>query len=410
MGAYIRYWLRMFRYAVSGSPRYNLFLGAMVIPIAAGAVAYWRQLEHGLSVTNMSDQVSWGAYIANFTFLVGVAAAAVLLVVPTYLYNKKEFKEVVILGELLAVSAIAMCLLFVAVDLGHPERFLHMIPGYGRLNLPSSILAWDVIVLNVYLVLNLHVPGYLLWQKYRGRPPSDRAYTPFVFTAMVWAISIHTVTAFLYSGLGGRPFWNAAILAPRFIISAFASGPAILVILFVFMNRYQFHGFKVPETVITYLKRVIAFTLPANVFLFMAEIFKELYTDTTHAESMRYLFVGIHGQSLVAPYMWASVCLSAGALVIFLTPRFRANENLALWGSAFCVVGIWIEKGMGLIVPGFIPTPMGDLVEYTPSWVEFFVSMGIWSFGILLFTVMARIATAIFTGRLSESTFEPGAE
>src|SRR3990172_1839335 len=109
------------------------------------------QFQHGMIETAMRDQVSWGFYIANFTFLVGVAAAAVLLVIPAYVYDWKPIKEVVIFGELLAIAAIFMCLLFVLVDMGRPERLWHLLPMLGIPNFPSSLLAWDALVLNAYL-------------------------------------------------------------------------------------------------------------------------------------------------------------------------------------------------------------------------------------------------------------------
>ena len=230
--SYTLFWLRMIRFSFTGDLRYYLWIGFLLSLICSGILAYHHQFTHGLIVTNLSDQVSWGAYIANFTFLVGVAAAAVLLVVPAYVYHHQPTKDIVLLGEMLAVAAIIMCLLFVMADMGRPDRFIHLLPYLGRLNFPRSVLAWDVVVLNGYLLLNMHISGYLLYMKYLGRKPNKLIYLPIVFLSIFWAVSIHTVTAFLYSGLGGRPFWNTAILAPRFLISAFAGGPAILTIAF----------------------------------------------------------------------------------------------------------------------------------------------------------------------------------
>ena len=396
--SYLKYWAGMIRTAVIGGKAYYAWLAVCGVLALGGVYAYVTQLQQGLIVTNMSDQVSWGAYIANFTFLVGVAAAAVLLVVPSYVFHHKGAKEVVLLGELLAVSAIVMCLMFVLVDIGHPERALHTIPFIGKLNFPASILAWDVIVLQGYLLLNLHIPGYLLYRKYQGKEATDKYYLPFVFISIFWALSIHTVTAFLYSGLGGRPYWNAAILAPRFLVSAFASGPAILIITFSAINK--FGDFEISDSVFSLLKRIIAVTVPVNMFLLGCELFKEFYTGTAHVASAEYLYFGLHGHAMLSPYIWGSIALNTFALVVFVTPKYRERTKLVLAACAACVIGIWIEKGMGLIIPGFIPTPLGDLVEYTPSMVEFFVCLGIWAFGALLFTGMSRVALAIQSGTL----------
>jgi len=404
MHKYAVFWLRMFRCAVTGNTHYFLWLGLLGVLSLLGLCSYGVQFIQGFTVTNLSDQVSWGAYIANFTFLVGVAAAAVLLVVPSYLYKNKDIKKVVLLGEVLAFVAMIMCLLFIAVDLGRPDRFLHILPYFGKLNFPQSILAWDVIALNGYLCLNNFIPGYLLYMKYLGKEPNAKYYLPFVFISMVWAISIHTVTAFLYSGLGGRPYWNAAILAPRFIVSAFAGGPALLMLIFQTSRRLT--QIKIPEAVFDYLKRIMTYTMLINFFLLGCEVFKEFYTDSTHVLSARYLFFGIHGHQMLVPYIWAAILMELFAIFVLLTPNLRDNWKFMRVACVMAFVGIWVEKGMGLIVPGFIPTPLGDLVEYTPSKIEILVSLGIWSFGALIFTMMGKVVIAIETGELRFQTKE----
>jgi len=397
MREYLAYWTAMTRYAVRGSADYHLWLGGLMVVIVAGAVAWGIQLRDGFIVTNLSDHVSWGAYIANFTFLVGVAAAAVLLVVPAYLLHRQDVKEVVLIGELMAVSAIVMCLGFVTVDLGHPERVLHMLPGFGRLNFPYFILAWDVIVLSGYLLLNMHLPGYLLYKRYKRETPAKALYLPMVFLSVGWAVSIHTVTAFLYSGLGGRPFWNTAILAPRFLVSAFAAGPAILLIAFLAINRTK--AMKIGDSVFDMLRNISAFMLLLNYFLLGCEVFTEFYTGAAHSISARYLFFGIAGHGKLISYIWAGIALGGSAAVVFLVPALR-NTRLLVAACLAATVGIWVEKGMGLIIPGFIPTPSGDLVEYGPSLIEFFVCLGIWALGAFVFTVLAKVAIAIQEGHL----------
>lgn len=406
MRAYFSYWGAMLRFAVRGDGRYYAWLGLLGLLIGGGVAAYIRQLQLGLSVTHLSDQVSWGAYIANFTFLVGIAAAAVLLVVPTYVYHRADIKRVVLVAELMAASAMIMCLLFVTVDLGRPERFLHLMPVIGRLNFPQSMLAWDVVVLMGYLLINLHVPGYLLYQLYRGREPKKALYLPFVYLSIFWAVSIHTVTAFLYGGFGGRPFWNTAIMAPRFLISAFASGPALLILVFYAINRFTDH--EVPQSITKFLRKVLSITLPINYFLLGCELFKEFYTGSAHAASAHYLFFGLHGHAMLAPYIWGGLTIGVAAMVIMLVPRLHERTPVLLIGCVLCILGIWVEKGMGLIIPGFIPSPTGDLVEYSPSAIEFLVSLGIWALGAAIFTVFAKVALAIQSGALREPEAEAG--
>jgi len=384
--------------AFQGNRHYYTWLGFLSLAIVLGLIAYGFQLEHGLIVTNLTDQVSWGAYIANFTFLVGVAAAAVLLVVPAYLFHNKDVKKIVLIGEILAVNAMFMCMLFILVDMGRPDRFWHVIPYLGRLNFPQSILAWDVIVLNGYLLLNLHIPGYLLYKLYKGEEPKASRYLPLVYISVFWAISIHTVTAFLYSGLGGRPFWNTAILAPRFLISAFAGGPALLIIIFFIIDKY-YEKFTVPASVFKLLKQIAAVAFPTNMFLLFCEIFKEFYTDSAHVASAQYLFLGLHGHDLLVPYIWSAILFGSWTTFVFLYPKFRDNKKILLPTCIIGFVGIWIEKGMGLIIPGFVPSPLGTIVEYSPSLYEILICLGIWSFGAFSFTLMTKAALDILSGK-----------
>jgi molybdopterin-containing oxidoreductase family membrane subunit len=354
-----------------------------------------------MGTTGMTDQVSWGVYIANFTFLVGVAASAVMLVIPVYVYKRKELKNLVIFGELLAVSAIIMCLLFIVADLGRPDQAHHMLL---RFNFPISVLTWDVIALNGYLLLNLHIPGYMIYCAYKKREPSKAFIIPFVFISIGWAVSIHTVTAFLYSGLGARPFWNSAVLAPRFLASAFAAGPALLILTVQVIRKFT--GWKVQTGSIMTLRGIVVVAMFINLFLLGSEVFTEFYTDSAHVASAQYLFLGLHGYDALVPWIWTAITLNVVAMGLLLHPASKKGETHVYLNVA-CVmlfVGIWIEKGMGLIIPGFIPTPIGEIVEYTPTLNETLICMGIWATGIFIYTVLVRITIPVLRGELTEDS------
>lgn len=397
MRRYLTFLWDCFRLSFVGDWRYHLWMTILTVVALCGVYAYCHQLVHGLVVTGMTDQVSWGLYIANFTYLVGLAAAAAMLVIPVYIYRNMHLHDVVIFGELLAVAVIVMCLLFVMVDLGRPDRFMHLL---WRFNFPISMLTWDVIALNGYLLLNLHICGYLIYSAYCGRRPSKAFYIPFVFIAIVWAVSIHTVTAFLYVGLGGRPFWNSAIIAPRFLASAFAAGPAFIILTLQVVRHYTRH--RVSDDALLTLRRIIQMAMIINVFLLGCEVFTEFYSDSAHLASSRYLFLGLHGRWALVPWIWAATAMNLTALLLLVLPASRQLRALNV-ACVLAIVGIWIEKGMGLIVPAFIPSPLGEIVEYFPTLHETMICLGIWAFGLMLYTILVRVSVPVLAGDL---TFE----
>ncbi len=389
-----------------GGKVYWLWVTLLVALIVWGGIAYVEQLRHGLIVTNMRDQVSWAFYIGNFTFLVGVAAAAVVLVIPAYIYQWKPIKEVAILGEILAISAIVMCLLFVAADMGRPERFWHLIPGIGRMNFPSAVLAWDVLVLNLYLVLNAVIVSHILYRGLQGRPYNQHLVVPLVLFSIPAAVGIHTVTAFIYAGLPGRPYWNASILAPRFLCSAFCSGPAIMLILFQILQRTT--NIAIKDAAIWKVAELMAYAMFVNLFLLGAEIFKEYYSATEHLVHLQYLFTGVRGYRALVPYAWTYVACGIAAFLLFLFPATRRNVVTLNLGCLLIYASVYIEKGMGLVIPAFTPSLLGEIYEYTPTIHELRIGAAIFSSGFLVFTLLCKIAIPILTGEFV-SARKPGA-
>jgi Ni/Fe-hydrogenase subunit HybB-like protein len=393
--------VRLFTQFVGGSIRqvtrghavYWAWLAFLFALILSGAGAYWRQVEQGLVVTAMRDQVSWGFYIGNFTFLVGVAAAAVVLVVPAYVYDWGPIREIVIFGELLAISAIMMCLLFVLVDIGRPERFWHLLPPAGRLNFPDSILAWDVLVLNIYFVINFVVVTHIVYMAFTGRHYDKRVVVPLVLLSIPTAVGIHTVTAFLYNGLAARPYWNSSILAPQFLASAFCSGPAIL--LFVLQLLRRFTRFEIKDDAIWKIAELMAYAMFLNLFLHGAEAFKEYYSNTEHLLYTRYWFQGLGEHKTLVPFAWTAVTLNVTAFLLFIVPAARRNWITLNIGCFATYAGCYIEKGMGLIIPGLTPDTLGEIYEYYPSMTELRVAAGVFAIGFLVFTLMLKVAVPI---------------
>jgi molybdopterin-containing oxidoreductase family membrane subunit len=229
--------------------------------------------------------------------------------------------------------------------------------------------------------------------------PNERAYFPFVLLAIFWAISIHTVTAFLFSANPARPYWHTSLLGPRFIASAFASGPALIILILQAIRKTT--RYPVNEEVIRLLALIMTFAMQINIFFLIAELFTDFYNEGAHSASIRYLFLGLHGFDSLRPWIWAALVLNLTAVTILTIHPLRRNTLTLNIACVLTCVGIWIEKGMGLVIPGFIPTPLGEIFEYSPTMVELAVSAGIWAIGMIIFTLLAKLVIAIETGEVS---------
>ena len=381
-----------------GSIKYNIWMGFLTLIMLIGMYCYSFQLEEGLSVTGLSDHVSWGLYISNFTFLVGVAAAAVILVMPTYILKDIDFKQAVLIGEGLAVSALVMCLAFVIADMGGPSVLWHMIPVIGVFNFPNSMLTWDVIALNGYLFINISIPFYILFRHYQGKESKKKVYVPGAMLSVFWAVGIHLVTAFLYQGLQARPFWNNALLGPRFLASAFAAGPALIILVLAVIK--SFTEFKIPEKTLNKIAIVVTVAAQINLIMLFSELFKEFYAPTHHSESAYYLFFGLDGNKALVPWIWTAISMNILATLLLTFHKLRKNPKILYFACLLLFVAIWIEKGFGLIVPGFIPGSYGDIIEYSPTNIEIGVTLGIWALGAFIFTILAKVAIKIETGKM----------
>ena len=379
----------MVEQALKGSKKYWAWIIFLSCLIFIALLFYLRQLDYGLGITGLSRDVTWGFYIAQLTFLVGVAASGVMVVLPYYLHNYKAFGKLTILGEFLAISAVAMCGLFVLVDIGQPFRMVNMFLYPS----PNSILFWDSVVLSGYLVLNVIISRKVLDAERKGISP-PRWLKPVIIISIPWAISIHTVTAFLYSGLAARPFWMTAILAPRFLASAFASGPSLLLIMCLILKKIT--KFDPGKEAVNQLSIIITYAMAANIFFILMEIFTAFYSGIPeHIEHFEYLFVGIGGNDTLVPWMWTSIILGITAMVMLLIPKARKNESILFLICIAIFVSIWIDKGLGMVVTGFIPNPLGEIAVYWPTIPEVMISLGIWSIGFLLITIFYKIALSV---------------
>jgi molybdopterin-containing oxidoreductase family membrane subunit len=381
--------MKMLEKALIGSRRYWAWVIFLLAVFGVGFIAYLYQFQKGLGITGLSRDVSWGLYIGQFTFLVGVAASAVMLVIPYYLHDFKKFGKIVILGEFLAVSAVTMCILFIFVDMGQPMRIMNVVLHPT----PNSVMFWDSVVLVGYLALNIVIGWTTLGAERKGVKAAHWV-KPLIYLSVPWAVSIHTVTAFLYAGLPGRHFWLTAVMAARFLASAFAGGPALLIILSLIVRKVS--KFDPGEEPIQALGKIVTYAMFANVFLLGLEFFTAFYSSIPgHMDPFKYLYVGIDGHSKLVPLMWTSSILAVVSLVLLVVPAIRKNESLLAVACMALFISLWIDKGFGLVIGGFVPNVFERVTEYWPSLPEAAITLGIWAFGFLVLTILYKVAIAI---------------
>ncbi len=383
----------MIEKALHGSKGYWTWIACLLAVIAIGGAFYVQQWNYGLGITGMSRDVSWGIYISQFTFLVGVAAGGLMLVLPYYLHNYKEFGRITILGEFMAIAAVIMCLMFIIADLGQPMRALNVL----LYPTPQSMLFWDMVVLNGYLALNLICGWAILHSEYKGVKYANWV-KPLIYLSITWAISIHTVTAFLYAGLPGRDYWLTAILAPRFLASAFAAGPALLLIIALIIERNTL--FKVGQVAKDKLVTIITYAAIINFFFLACEFFSAYYSQyPSKMYTKDYLFFGLMQDGNIfnnlVPYMQASVVIGIIGIAMILFARSRKSDILLGVSAGLIFLSLWIDKGLGMVLGGFVPNPLGQVTEYYPSIQEVGITAAVWATGFLIVTILYKVAISV---------------
>jgi len=384
----------MFEKALKGNNYYWMWLAFLGFFIAVAVVCYLRQYFYGLGLTGMTRDVSWGIYISQFTFLVGVAAGGVMLVLPYYIHNYKAFGRITILGEFLAIASLLMCMMFIMADLGQPLRALNVL----LFATPHSMLFWDMCVLCGYLFLNALCGWVILTAERKQVHPPKWIYL-FVYISIPFAISIHTVTAMLYCGLPGRHFWLSAIVAPRFLASAFAAGPALIVVMALILKRVA--NFDAGKQAIDKIVTIVTYAAIINMFFVGLEFFVGYYSDIPgHKHTLQYLFFGLehhgHVYNNLVPFMWGFVILFCIGIALLVNPYTRRQSDLWLGiGCASIFIAFWLDKGIGFVLGGFVPTPVDEIVEYYPTFNEIFITIGVWATGFFILTILYKIAIGV---------------
>jgi molybdopterin-containing oxidoreductase family membrane subunit len=159
----------------------------------------------------------------------------------------------------------------------------------------------------------------------------------------------------------------------------------------------------------TFSKLALITTVAAqiNLVMLVSELFYKFYWPTEHATNARYLFLGLDGHHALVPWIWMAIGLNVLATGALMIHSLRRNPRWLMPACATLFVAVWVEKGLGLVIPGFIPSPLGEIVEYTPTWVELGVTIGIWAMGLFVLTVLVRVALPIELGEVRSPYLKP---
>jgi Ni/Fe-hydrogenase subunit HybB-like protein len=381
----------MIEKALKGSRGYWIWIAFLFSVIALSLSAYSRQRWFGLTVTGMGRDISWGLYNAQFAFVAGVAASAVL-VLSGYFRNRIEFAQTVLIGHLMAESATLTSMLFIIGDLGRPARILNMV-FYPS---PHSLFFWDFLVVLVYFAVNLLIGWATMGAERKGVQPAawvQKAASLSVPLAFIFLV----VTAFFYAGLHGSSFWLMALFVPRFLASACASATALLILVTLVMK--QMMGFDTGAEARDKLAVLTSYAGLGNIILLGIEFLTTFNGNMpVDREHLQYLYLGLAGNCQLVPWMWFSLIAGVASFAVMLVPALRKSTKWLVAASAGVVLSIWIDRSVGLMTGNFVPSPLGEIARYFPTSTEIFITLGLWSVGILLFTLLLKVFVAVKAG------------
>jgi len=258
---------------------------------------------------------------------------------------------------------------------------------------PRSMLFYDTVFLPGFMLLNLII-GWTAMGAEKRDVPLQWWVKALIYLSMPWAVVMHTVTAFIYAGTPGRGFWMTAIMAPRFLVTAFAAGPALLIILSTIIKTLT--RFEVTEKAIQKLVTIMLYALIIDVFFLGVEYFTVFYAHIPeYTKTFQYLFLGINGNCALVPWYWGMNIAILIAIALLVIPGARTNRPVLVAACIIALIGLWIDKGFVLVPAAFIPNVFGRIMEYPPSWVELTISLGIYSLGTLIITALYKVVISV---------------
>lgn len=419
----------------------KIWIGSLLTVIAAAAVAYSYQLAKGLKVTAMREYISWGVYIANFVFFIGISHAGTLISAILRVTNAEWRRSVTRVAEAITVFALMVGAPMVLIDMGRIDRILNIV-YHGRLNSP---LLWDVCSICTYLTGSFTflyvamIPDFAILAKrgspgrkpsflqrfyrtasigYSGTPEQkhllERAMHAMSVIIIPVAVSVHTVVSWIF-GMTLRPGWHSTIFGPYFVVGAIYSGTAALIVAMV-VFRWAYHL----ENLITMRQfRALSALLMALTVVYLYFTLAEYLTSWYGGEAVdRRLLHVLMGQGPYGITWWGVVagCFFLPALLLIIPIVFPNKLSLRrlVIASILINIGMWLKRYL-IIVPTlltpYIPAEAAGITpHYNPTWVEWTITAGAFAVFFLLFTLFAKIFPIVSMWETIEGVEELGAE
>lgn len=361
---------------------------AGIVTVVGIGLWVW-QLTQGLVVTNMRNLDSWGVYITNFMFLVGLSAGGLIISSAPKLFGVKGFGGISKVAIWTSICCTVLAMGFVIVDLGNPLRIWELFV-YGNL---SSPLLWDVIVLFLYLIISIiYLWAILRVEKGRGSQGSLRVLSAIAF---ITAILVHSVTAWIFGLQQGHEMWYTALLAPWFVTSALVCGTALVMVVVVALRKVGY--MELAQENLVKMAKLLGIFLCVDLYFFACDLLTAGFPGGEGTQVVSMLTTGP-----LAGFFWAQIILSVLAIVIVFIPKLRSTPLLVV-ASLAAIVAIFCKR-VQLLVGGFqIPNldyagPLStsstsnwvngigvyDSLIYSPSIIEVGVTLGVVGLGALL--------------------------
>ena len=371
--------------------RYKVLAAILAVVVAVGVGCWVYQLIFGLTVTGMNNGTSWGLYITNFMFFVGLSAGGLIVASSASVFHITKFKAVALPAIILSTVCICAAGMFVLIDLGGIQRVWRILTGPN----PTSPLLWDVCVITCYLIINVF---YLVFMT-RGNQHAVSIVSRF---ALPCAILVHSVTAWIFEA--AKEGWYTAIMAPIFVASAMDSGLALLLVVLGVLKKAGIYDTS--RELMAMLAGLLCTCVAVDAFFIFCEVLTMAYPGAAGAETLALLTTGP-----TAPFFWFEII--CGLVIPFCILVFAKNRQSAVLINVACVlivVGVFCKRVWLLFTAFIVPNVMGApgiisgsseaahatgtasfavLSSYAPTPIEILVVAGVISLVILAFMVLA---------------------